>query len=446
MLRTRHNAQQVVVRLGLYRRAGYVRMHPITDGLTSATHMPALCHMLQLQVVAGLLQVLAPHWNELTTSYTPFHASTPTSGGDDHQHFFDFAGGFDRHNKPLWQLEKLQPDLAILVALEHHAESIATYLKRAQPRAVVVIVQRAEQGVPRSMAFGTRNLSKVIATPTLHKQMFVAGLSPHIVQALKLQARDHKQDMQPFWWLAVMPYRHNTLSQLPHGWRANETFAQLYHTQALHLLPDQLVQSQVCMNPGPALKPGCLHGFALLANFEASRRTFRSLWQQLAQHMRLPLSGDRHLRVLLAGNRIPDGNNGSSAHKPLAAGHALTVNVLGSSTDLHGFSAILPAALQHIITIQKRMPMVKYLETIQRSQALLAIISGSSLHSSWMSGTVMASLITGTPMIMSPRALRDYSFLTEEAVFLQVCSMQAVCGLHGRWRGAARSDRMNIIY
>lgn len=103
--------------------------------------------------------------------------------------------------------------------------------------------------------------------------------------------------------------------------------------------------------------------------------------------------------------------------------HAMQVLVLGNGSAAHiaAFGLTVPAELRAYVHVRTGLRFAPYYETIQRAHALLTQFGSDAYVTYKISSTVITSLITGTPMILPRAALRVYAFLSEEAVYVQVC-------------------------
>ncbi|EFJ50229.1 hypothetical protein VOLCADRAFT_104053 [Volvox carteri f. nagariensis] len=144
----------------------------------------------------------------------------------------------------------------------------------------------------------------------------------------------------------------------------------------------------------------CLRGFVVqgtLRKWTTARgsgliRNFSSLWEQLLQQ-------------------------GQDHHRPTHAGvGTINVTVLGKGKrrDLD-----IPLALDHRVEFYSGLSYPDFWQKIYSSYALVPAFGSNQYFKTRISSTVLASLTTCVPMIVTQKMLDVYSFFKEEHVFLQ---------------------------
>lgn len=146
------------------------------------------------------------------------------------------------------------------------------------------------------------------------------------------------------------------------------------------------------------ISKNCLKGFAIQGTIASFRRNYSSLWKEMVPHMN------------------------TSAPKP-AAKKDLRVNILGHGTAK---SLQIPKVVEPAVSIFHALPFREYYETIHHSYALIPLFGSDKYYTMKFSSTILASLITGTPIIADQRLLNAYRFFSNTTVYYQPTGAEAV--------------------
>lgn len=133
----------------------------------------------------------------------------------------------------------------------------------------------------------------------------------------------------------------------------------------------------------------CLRGFAVQGKFSNQRRNYSSIWAQVQAR-----------RAQLA--------------EPDLARH-FHINVLGKGRNRLN----LPPDLQPLVTLHRRLHFKAFYEVIHHNYALIPALAGQFYYQGKFSSTIITSLSTGTPMVVSAQFLAAYTMFTEASAYLQ---------------------------
>ncbi|KAI8468518.1 MAG: hypothetical protein J3K34DRAFT_477893 [Monoraphidium minutum] len=135
----------------------------------------------------------------------------------------------------------------------------------------------------------------------------------------------------------------------------------------------------------------CLDGFAIQGNFEPARRNYSRVWGML--------------QARAARGQLP-------TRPPL---RPLRLHLIGRGVVEH---LGLPGDVESLATVHFNELYAEYYEQIHRAHALLLVLGSPAYLASKMSSTVVSALTAGVPVVADAAALRAYSFLPRDAVFL----------------------------
>ena len=130
--------------------------------------------------------------------------------------------------------------------------------------------------------------------------------------------------------------------------------------------------------------------FALQGNYEASRRDFKTIFSHLQSFIDASRSGD-------------DDDHGN-----------VTLRLLGS-----GNRPEVPEALSEHVFFDEGLSYKEFYAVLSRTFALLPAFANDEYLSNKASSTVPASLLAGAPLVATKGILAAYSYLPEDAVYLQ---------------------------
>ncbi|GBF98521.1 hypothetical protein Rsub_11512 [Raphidocelis subcapitata] len=233
-------------------------------------------------------------------------------------------------------------DVAVFASPEFNVDYAREFIAAARPRMVVVFIHEPAM-----------NLDKLRYLVTLHPLTAIAALAPHVADAVSRRLNG----AHVHWLLPTAP---------------------------------------------ADCDAGCAEGFAVQGKFEASRRTYGSLWSSLL--------------ASLEGSANATAAAGSAEPGPAAARQLPLVNVVGSG-ELRDLS--LPERLAGAVRVYRDLPYGEYFDTLCRSAAVLPLFNTDSGYTrDKISSSVLASLASGTPLLVPAGFLDTYSFLQREHVLM----------------------------
>ena len=163
---------------------------------------------------------------------------------------------------------------------------------------------------------------------------------------------------------------------------------------------DRLKYQVDWMLPLRALKPinvcndanlhSCLSGFSIQGNMDSRRRNYTEIW--------------REIDVTI---------NSSATYKD---DMRFGVKVIGSGNPA---KLEVPHWLKDRITPHVNLKFVPFYELIYHSYALVPTLASDHYYDRKFSSTLISSLVTGTPMIVTGKFLSAYTFMDKSVVFTQ---------------------------
>lgn len=132
------------------------------------------------------------------------------------------------------------------------------------------------------------------------------------------------------------------------------------------------------------------NAFALQGNYEESRRDFNTVFS--------------HLQSLINDSAFGDISNQEN----------VTLRLLGS-----GKRPKVPQSLQNRVFFDENLSYKEYYSVLSRTFTLLPAFANDEYLTIKASSTVPASLLAGTPLVATKEILTAYTYLAEDAVYLQ---------------------------
>jgi hypothetical protein len=137
--------------------------------------------------------------------------------------------------------------------------------------------------------------------------------------------------------------------------------------------------------------------FGLQGDYDPNRRDYKSIFEHLASF----LEADKSLGKA--------GGLGSSEHA-----RDITMHLLG-----HGQHPIVPDNVKDHVVFDEQKDYIDYYKILSQTFALLPAFASDSYLDRKASSSVPAALIAGTPLIATREIIEAYSYLPEDAVWIQ---------------------------
>ncbi|KAG1672725.1 hypothetical protein FOA52_005203 [Chlamydomonas sp. UWO 241] len=149
----------------------------------------------------------------------------------------------------------------------------------------------------------------------------------------------------------------------------------------------------------------CLSGFAIQGNMDSRRRNYTVIWEEMESLLKASekLRSDPRFVINVVGSGDPK--------KLLCPETLCPIDAVGK---LAGGSSGIQRVVPNV-----GLRFLDFYSLIYRSFALIPTIASDAYFDRKFSSTVITSLVTGTPAIVTPQFLEAYTFLDESTVFLR---------------------------
>ncbi|PNH06345.1 hypothetical protein TSOC_007335, partial [Tetrabaena socialis] len=267
-------------------------------------------------------------------------------------------------------------EVVFFISPEKSPEYTRFFINASRPSVVVLMIHNAQYP----------QLAELVA---MHPRTRLVVLSPHVATALRARG------FEAAWWLAARPWLQ---PPAPGGEGAGAA-------------------GSTCKPRDAATPPGPW-GFVCQGRIDNRRRSYDSVWAELqAAADAADASG--------GGSGAGGGGDASRAAGRRGAAGAGAVSggggvlppprltILGRAVPKQ-YQVAIPRRVRRLVTTVTDAPYDVFYGHIACSVALLPLFANESYLTSKFSSTVLASLSTGTPMLVEPRFLSAYSFLDEQ--------------------------------
>lgn len=294
-----------------------------------------------LEVLAGFVHILR-EYEDSTTVYMHqlnFHGRAWDFG------FLDFLGRTRCKVRVLPSVEIPEFDIVVFVSPEYRVEYVREFIERTQPKLVFFMVHNGDA-------------ERLPELATLHSNAHLLTLAPHVAKYVSNRLTGSNTTVN--WMLPTKP-----------------------------LVPAQPCDQNSLRN--------CLSGFAIQGGFDAKRRNYTQLWQQMDAKIRSSQEHQDEQKLLV---------------------HAVGS---GNPTRLE-----VPATLEQRVVPHINLDFLSFYELIHHNFALLPVLAQDAYYDKKFSSTLITSLTTGVPLIVEQRFLTVYTFLTDAHVFVPKQDEQTV--------------------
>ena len=295
-----------------------------------------LLQAFHLEVVGGLLHVLAPYADTTTLYLHPLNFP----GRSIDFGFMDLLQGYNAQLRGLPVLSMPHHDVLIFVSPEYRIDYVREFIERSRPKAVVAFIHNGDADTVTQM-------------PTLHPNLHIVTLAPHVAEFSSPRLNVTHLE----WFLPLIG--HNASSPCPEDATGS-----------------------------------CLAGFAIQGAMDSRRRNYSQIWEEMEGHL--------------------------ASSSDLAGDPRYMVNVVGSgSPDKLEVPAALQNSKQPRVVPHVNLGFKAFYDVIYHNLGLIPTLASDSYYDRKFSSTVISSLVTSCPLIVTRRFLESYTFLDSRHVFVQ---------------------------
>lgn len=329
--------------------------HGSSPPLRAAVVNEAPYHM---EILFGYVYLFS-NWNANLTVYVPGQSKrTARQTGD----MFGITHPYEIRDSLGLSKSNIKPvDIVVFITPEKHPWYLGFFMRQSKPTTAIAIIHDGH----KAGAHWVKNYATMFPGT-----LSFAALSPHVVDFCKSLA----PDVQFNFLLPVPAF----LGQCSSG------------------------NSSEALQWGKQHDEGfCNEGFCIQGNFHSYRRNYGMVWSFMKR------------QIWTAYDKK---NSSSDDSDPIYSGYApFKLHILGRGSTR---SLGRPDSLSDAVLIHNGLSYPRYYDRINRCRALVPAFRGDKYFRHKFSSTIVTSIITGTPVISTPKLLAAYSFLPANATFV----------------------------